>query len=570
MVLVLSSLLVIASAAVPAADASAYPSHPAADSTAIVKSVRSAQASFEGFRRNRLPRGESHGGECDVRIGRYCYWRGDEDIEDPPPEPLEIGMRRGELIAKLDSAAGELPGDGWIAAQRIRYLAEADRTDDALLASEQCRADRWWCAALGGYAAHVAGRFSTADSLYAVALDAMPQNVRCEWMDIREIVDGALEDRLKKADCAAREATARRIFWFGAPFWSVSQTDLLTEHLARLTRARMVEKTASPDGVPWGNDIRTLMLRYGWSRWFTRTEPAFGSTLQPSITGHDAGMPYYFMPAPRTMDGGPREEKVEWRLDDPRAVSGYAPSYARSMHELTSQVACFRRGDSTLVVAAWDVRRDSTLVGRELDVALVLAAPETVLTVDSLSKQRAVGRISAIAPRPVPWASLELRAPEDRRAGRLRVELAPQPSGRIQLSDLLLYAPTETQVADLASARDEALGTDQVPASRAVGVFWELYGAAPQGEDMRFALTVEQVEIGWRQRLAERLRFADPTTATRLEWQERAQPADGIAPRGIRLDLGRLRAGRYRLELTTTARDGTVATTSREIDVRQR
>ena len=59
-----------------------------ADSARIVRGVRSAQASFESFRRNRLPVGDQFSGPCDVRIGRYCYWRGDgEDEKDPPPEP---------------------------------------------------------------------------------------------------------------------------------------------------------------------------------------------------------------------------------------------------------------------------------------------------------------------------------------------------------------------------------------------------------------------------------------------------------------------------------------------------
>ena len=54
--------------------------------------------------------------------------------------------------------------------------------------------------------------------------------------------------------------------------------------------------------------------------------------------------------------------------------TGYAPSYARSLHTLPSQIATFRRGDSTLVVAAWDARRDTTMLGRPLDAALVLSA----------------------------------------------------------------------------------------------------------------------------------------------------------------------------------------------------
>lgn len=540
------------------------------DSGKTVKYVRSAQASFEAFRRARLPRGESHGGDCDVHIGRFCYWRGDEDEDDAPPEQPAVKASRATLIHTLDSAAAILPGDPWIAGQRIRYLVEAERTDEALAAAQQCRAEAWWCASLGGYAAHVGARFSTADSLYEIALDAMSEAQRCRWMDIRDLVDNDLERALKSADCAGREALTRKIFWLGAPLWSVSQTDLLTEHLSRMVQTRIAERAASADGAAWADDIRALVMRYGWSRWFTRNDPAFGMSMDAQITGHDKGMPYYFLPTRRTLEEGP-DAKSTWTLDDARAASGYSPSFAKTVHELTSQVATFRRHDSTLVLAAWDVRRDSTLVGRELDAALVLASPSAVQTMSTSAKQRAVGHIETTAVLDSGWLSLELIAPEDRHAGRARIGVGPRPSsGRIALSDLLLYAPTEAPVTALAAVIDSTLGNAVAPYSRALGVFWETYGFAPQGENAHFSLSVEQIEIGWMQRAAERLRFSDPTTATRIQWQEFSRVADGVAGRGVRVDLSRLRAGKYRLELTITADDGATATASRDIEVRDR
>jgi hypothetical protein len=87
---------------------------------------------------------------------------------------------------------------------------------------------------------------------------------------------------------------------------------------------------------------------------------------------------------------------------------------------------------------------------------------------------------------------------------------------------------------------------------------------------VRFALTVEQIEIGWLQRTAARLRFADPTTATRVQWQEVPRTTNGLAGRGVRVDLSRLRSGKYRLELRATTEDGATATAIREIEVRDR
>jgi hypothetical protein len=542
------------------------------DSGKTVKYVRSAQASFESFRRSRLPYGESGAGrDCDVHVGRWCYWREEEPDDDAGPEPEQPAVRdrRDALIRVLDSVAHVLPGDQWIAGQRVRYLVEAERTDDALKAATECRAEAWWCAALAGYAAHVAARFDAADSLFDVALQAMPEDQRCKWTDISDVVEDDLADRLKDRPCAERMAIAKRIYWLGAPLWSVSQTDQRTEHFARLTQTLISERSASPQGMVFANDIRALVIRYGWSRWFTRGDAPFGNPYDMPVTGHDAGTAYYFLPSGRMLDSGP-SAPLDWRLDYSRAISGYAPSYARTIHEINAQVASFRRGDSTLVVGAWDVRRDSTLVGRKLNAALVLAAPGDVRAVSRATEQGAVGRIEATALLDSGWIGLELLAPTERRAGRLRLGLPRRSVGRVALSDLLFYSPTDRPVDDLAAARDSALAMNVAPFNRNVGVFYETYGLAPQGEHLRFTLTVEQIEIGWRQRAAERLRFADPTAAVRIQWDEMARVSNGINGHGQKVSLSSLRSGKYRMTLRVVTDEGATATSSRDIEVRDR
>jgi hypothetical protein len=261
---------------------------------------------------------------------------------------------------------------------------------------------------------------------------------------------------------------------------------------------------------------------------------------------------------------------LDWRLDYSRAVSGYAPSYARSVHQIDGQLASFRRGDSTLVVGAWDVRGDSTLVGRKLDAALVLAAPDDVVRISRAAEQSAIGRIATTALIDTGWISLELLATKERRAGRLRVGLPKRPTGRVALSDLLLYTPSDRVVENLTAARDSALGSSVVPFDRNLGVFYEAYGLAPQGEHLRFTLTFEQIDIGWRQRAAERLKLSDPSTAVHIEWEEMARVVDGINGHGQRVDLSKLRSGKYRVTLLVKADDGSTATTSREVVVRDR
>ncbi len=120
------------------------------------------------------PSATDSSGPCDVHIGRYCYWRGDDDEEHQPEEPPEIVERDATSSSACWMASRpSLPGDPWVAGQRIRYLVEAGRTDEALqFAGTGCHVSADWCAALAGYAAHVAGRF--ADRRLRVSRGAWP------------------------------------------------------------------------------------------------------------------------------------------------------------------------------------------------------------------------------------------------------------------------------------------------------------------------------------------------------------------------------------------------------------
>jgi hypothetical protein len=541
------------------------------DSVHLRRSAESIQRAFEAFRRNQLPVRSDAGGPCDVRIGRYCYWRGDDADDAPAPEEKpDVRARRELLLAKLDTASTRIAGDPWIAGQLVRYLVEIHRTDDAIaFATTRCGAGMAWCAALAGFAAHSDKRFSLADSLFRVALGAMEPAERCEWLDIGDLADGPLADRLAHSACDTRDSIARRVLRLGAPLYSVSTTDLLTEHLSRYTRARIAEHSAAPDGESWGDDERELVMRYGWPAWYSQGFPRMQMDSRVPITGHDAGMPYDFMPSARALDSEARITKDDWALDDRFARTGYAPAYARSMHDLPSQLARFKRKDSMLVVAAWDVRRDTTLIGRPLAAALVVAATGAAgpLVVARRDSAAATGHIESMAGRDSGMMSLELLAAADRRAARRREGFVALDSSGVTLSDLLLYRFDASPNTDFAAARDNALPSAEVPLARAVGVYWETYGLEAKGEPVHFTLSVQQVGVSWMRRAIERVHLADPTTGLRLQWDEVPEQHDGVAPRGVRVDLSRLRSGTYELAVTA-ATDRAITTTKRNIVVR--
>ena len=424
------------------------------------------------------------GGTCDIRIGRYCYWRGDEeDDKPPPPEAPDVRDRRTALIRTLDSASRTIAGDAWIAGQHVRYLVEAGRIDDAwTFSTRECGATASWCNALAGYAAHSGQRFVAADSMYGVALAAMEPAERCRWLDASMLFDDELQHRFDRLDCAAREDFVRRVFWYGAPLYSVSATDLLTEHLARVTRAKIAEHSASIDGEALGR----RPTRADDSIWLaavvlaSRDRRSDHSAVRASpVTTRECHTTTSRRFARSTTSAKPVPD--DWHLDDSRAQTGYAPGFARSMHDLPNQVARFRRGDSTLVVATWDARRDTTLLGRSLDAALVVARPSESGAITRQSGAAAVGHIAVTALVDSGVVSLELLAKADRRAARARVGIAARTPGRVALSDLLLYSSMSSAPTELDAVRDSALASSVVPPSRSIGVFWESYGLQAAG-----------------------------------------------------------------------------------------
>ncbi|HEX3868359.1 MAG TPA: hypothetical protein VHV78_16455 [Gemmatimonadaceae bacterium] len=546
------------------------PAQLAAESIRVLRKAHNAQSSFELYRRNRLPERRSDGAQaCDARVGRYCYWRGDDDDEQPPPEKSEVVERRNSLLALLDSSVRALPGDAWLAGQSVRYLAESGRADDAIrYARTDCRAAAGWCSALAGYAAHVGGRFAAADSEFTKALAAMDTVERARWLDFDDELEDHLHDRLDTLRMEARQALARRIMWMGSPLLSISGTDLWTEHMARFTRTLIAEHAASTEGGTWDDSDRELTMRYGWPTWFSRERPDFASMSEPRMTGHDSGRPYNFFPSEHAVDHVGHIGADDWSLDDSRARYGYGPRYARSVHDLPHQIARFRRGDSTLVVAAWDGRRDTTLLGRTLNVALVLASGPDHMIVSRDSSPRAIGRISTTGVIDSGLVSLEVLAVADRRAARAREGIPARVSTTVTLSDLLLYAPGLESPHGLDAVRDSAMTSDVVTGQKSAGVFWEIYGLAAAKTPVHYTLTLEPVDVGWLRQIAEKLRFADPTRALRVQWDDVPEIANGVGSRGVKIDVSQLRPSRYRLRVSVDAPGELSAISEREIEIR--
>jgi len=524
------------------------------------------QTWFERVRHMNLPVRFSGGGgyDCDARIGRFCQWN--DDDPRAPKEPKPIREARDQLLRTLDSAAARSPGDDWIAGQRIRYLVEAGRDSDAVQVARTCAGTRWWCDALKGLTLHELGDYSASDSAFHDALDEMPAKERCRWTDLSVLLDDAQRKRFGKVGCGNNEALAQRLWWLADPFLAIPGNDRETEHYARQVMNRILDGTRAGYSVQWGDDLRELVVRYGWSRYWSRAPGSYYDPYDGAVSGHEAAPNYHFFPISVKVDSINDIGESTWDFSERRSVERYSPAVAATFGDFDAQLALFRRGDSLQVVAAYDLSSDSVLAGHAAHTALVIQKNEHEKPLISQSTDTRGWYTFTMSSTPR-LLSFETWNPEKKRGARIRraVWLPPLPPNAVAVSDLLLFDASTAPSTDLASIVPFALGPMKVEGGRKkLGLYWETYGLARPDSALPVSLTLTKVNTGFR-KLAEVIGLGKSTPMS-IAWRE-TPTLGGIASRSVVLDLSLIPRGRYRLKLELTPRSGPPVTSTRVIEI---
>jgi hypothetical protein len=536
------------------------------DSVEARRRATNAQGKFELVRRHNLPLRYSgpRDGTCDARIGRFCQWNDNDDTVEAR-EPRVIRKARATLLATLDSAAKRSPRDGWITGQRIRYLLEADNDTAAVRVARECKAAEWWCAALEGLALHQQWNGDASDSAFAHALRAMPEADRCRWTDMTPILDYDQRKKFGKVGCGKNEDVAERLWWLADPFWSLPGNDRRSEHYARHTMAKIFEPARNTFNLSWSGDLREMMVRYGWSKSWTR---GAGTAFEPNngpISGHEATPNYHFVPVSMSFDSVP---KVSFDLERDASAERYAPVMAKRVFEIEPQIAVFRRGDSALVVAAYDVENRRELDSTRVSAAIVLTHDEhSPLFQDSSSGRK--GAMKVLVDSRPQLMSVEV-VNLDSRSGaawmRAGLPIPPGDSGSISMSDPLLFQPQEAEVADLDAAMTTALGSTTVRPGK-VGIYWETYGLARSDSAEAVSLTLTRVQQGTLRRIGESIGLAARSNPLTIRWNQ-MMAVGSVTSRAVVLDLALIPRGKYLLRIDTGPADRQLATTSRVIEIR--
>ncbi len=484
-------------------------------------------------------------------VGRFCEWHPNVRDYVVPDEGKNIIRARTELLRELEKASASVPGDDWIMGQRIRYLTEGHDTS-AISVARSCRATKWWCDALLGLALHVAGDFAASDSAFARALDGMATPMRCHWLNLAPLLDDDIRDTYRKLSCAQRESIDARIWWLADPLFMTPGNERRTEHFSRVLHTALEQNATNTYGLSWGGDLAELILRFGWAEKWTQ-EPSRSMYLdsKPSITGHEPEPGYHFFltqPPPESL-ALITDSVFDMYQFPPREQ--YAPIYTRGFVRLDAQVARFRRGDSTKVIAAYDVNSDTIFGRRKFAAALIAMGDEAATPSKTEVEESPAKNVLTVS---TPWKSqligVELLARDSAGAARWRSGFAeiPLDSGRISVSDLLFVDGSPSLPADLNEAIPRAHGGTKFRRNQKIGLFWELYGRTPADGALPISLTITPVDESLLRRTFRALRIAPRLTPLNIRWQENG--ASGVlSARSVLLDLSLVPAGKYSVKL---------------------
>lgn len=576
------------------------------DSASVHDRARDLQARFERLRVRRLSLAIGGGApRCDEIIGRLCIWDDGADNWTPKPEHAETSRVRRELLDTLTSLARAVPGDHWIFGQRIRYGVEAglragtereppsvltssaahDRMNEAELLARSCGLpEPWRCDAYLGFVLHRRGRTVEAERAFARALDDMPTALRQTWTDPEPVLGRELADWLEAQRDSAR---ALAVAWLLAdPLFLAPGNDRRSAHFSRWTHAMASERARNPHGMPWGDDMAEVLVRYGWPVGWARHWPRAGQRQHP-VTGRDAPAATRTFPHPDVLgpagkpDRPDDDEHVPWTVPEGHARTGYLPPYLDSLGGLDGQIGRFWRGGQVVLVAAARMPPDAPTVqaglflvatpdsttsdavapGQAPPAAVAGTAPSAIPSADLALDVRA----SAVAgtavrfrgrTRAVGWgvASMEAWWPKGRRAYRLRAGMAlrPLPPDLFALSDLVLLEP-EALPTDFDQLLPSLRASTEVGRDETLGVAFELYGVGYRAESVEFQAWVEDGDPGALRRLARRLGLAGPPEKVAVQWSEAGPDQPRPFFRAFRMRLPNLEPGRYEVVVRAAA-----------------
>jgi hypothetical protein len=260
---------------------------------------------------------------------------------------------------------------------------------------------------------------------------------------------------------------------------------------------------------------------------------------------------YRYVPAGFVLNSPTVADSADWRPQLPPVIARYAPPYAKRLVPLEHQQAVFKRGDSALVVMAYDTKGTRDVADATLRAALVVTPVGTRPRDFMTARENApvAGVLTALAPWGPLLMSAELTAPAKKAVARARYGVGPinGPPQRVVLSDLLFFRANGSRPGTAEEAAPLALSSERVRANEKLGVFWEAYGTDPRGEKIKVSLIVtrENPDGGFLRRLG----IGRDRAPVSISIDDLSARGSTISARGLELDISTLTRGAYIVQL---------------------
>lgn len=542
-------------------------------------------------------------------------------------ERRAVVAARDSLLTELRTAVSQLPGDGWLRGQYIRFLVDQGFHDtryhaEALSAAQSCRRDLWWCGMLAGYVHARQGRLAEAGAAFTQARDAAPEAIRCQVDNVVGLVDRRVVPRgvTLPGSCAEHAAFARTLWWLADPFWSDALNERQIEHDVRTTRLLLAASLPVSEHFDWSpsdptDAVGQLVTRYGWPstmHWSTivqsrKTGPPTSTAGVRFQTGKDpieqAPSPplttqeytmgrVHLIPAWIALIDPLRAPASAWQLQAPSESEAWNwwpfehATLPRPLHAVTEwQVQQWRRADhARLAIATQMPSLRPALAPRPSDsLTANLIAAATPLAVRPIDARRT----SALQPVVLAGAlafdssvvSLELRMDAQRGVdARLRLGLTAEPplatlaAGQVAMAQPALLAPHTSSSLSLDSIEARLLPSTTLRAQSVVGLYFESYGFAAD-DSVQYTLEVERLN---RPGVFERISVAlgggrGEASGTRIQWTDTrpgellsaSSQAPSVHGRYLTLSTAGLRPGDYALTVSMRSTRGAHASRSR-------
>jgi hypothetical protein len=501
---------------------------------------------------------------------------------------------RRALRLTLDSAAQALPGDAWIAAQRVRFAVDDGDRDGAVRAAAQCAVAEGFCGMLRGYVLHQAGRAEAADSAFEDALAQMPGAERCAWNELGVLLEPDLRTRYAAMSCAERASLETRLWWLSDPLWAERGNERRAEHYARKVRITMLAPLGEDERQRWrpekgGEAVAETLLRYGWpshffwagpltdnghDEWLART--AGVDTAQPYLVREYSRDRLHTVPDTRALLSPFEANATDWTLNaladnaDWWPREHYARDAGRVIQLPIGQQAMLRRRDATRLAVAFTLDTALLLHPRGDSARVTLYRATAPDSTHAVAARALHGGRTLVIDAPLPQGptvvGVELHGAPSRAAGRTRFGVNVLPPLR-RLGDaralsppVFIEPPADAMTAMPAEAAiARMLGSTVLARSGRVGVYWEAYGfSATDTVEITLSLSRES-KPGMFERVASGFGlWGEEGKRADVRWSE--VPGSGrtvvrmegdvpVHMRSVSLDLRRQRAGRYRLEV---------------------